>query len=485
MKKKFRFNIKGLLALAVIASLGLNGCKDFLDVNENPNNPDTAEPSLLLPTVEASIGQVVGNAFQVYGGMWAQYWTQNPSSSQYRAIDQYNQTNSATDRVWLTIYRNALNNAQIMINNQESSNDHFRGIAYLLKAYTFQVATDAFGDIPLSEALRGNEYGSPRYESQQTVYDSIFMYIDQGQALLAVGNAAAPGSQDMIFQGDISKWQAFGNTLKLKAYLRLSQVDAEKARAGIEALYASNPTFLEEDASIAYSTTGGNENPLYNEMVNLGYTQNLVASGTAVTAFVRNGDARRFAFYSPLSGQDTIAYIPQGSYSSNSGKQVSPPSALVGGHANNPASATAPVKVISAAESYFLQAEAVARGWASGDTRALFEQGIRESFSAVNLAGEADTYIANGADAQLPADMEGQIKAIITQKYFAMCGFQGFEAWTEWRRTGYPSFLVRSAASVIGGDRMPLRLIYPSNEVNTNGNFPGTVVVYEPVWWDK
>ncbi|MGK9127505.1 SusD/RagB family nutrient-binding outer membrane lipoprotein [Olivibacter sp. SA151] len=485
MRTKFKLNIKSLLALGLVASLGLNSCKDFLDVNENPNNPDSAEPSLLLPTVEASIGQVVGNAFQVYGGMWAQYWTQNPSSSQYRTIDQYNQTNSSTDRVWLTIYRNALNNAQIMINDQGTSNEYFKGIAYLLKAYTFQVATDAFGDIPLSEALKGNEYGSPRYESQETVYDSIFMFIDQGQALLNTEDAVLPGSQDMIFQGDINKWKAFGNTLKLKAYLRLSQVDAEKARAGIEALYANNPVFLEEDASIAYSTTGGNENPLYNEMVNLGYTQNLVASGTAVTAFLRNNDPRRFAFYSPIGGQDSIAYIPQGTYSSNTGKEVSPPSALVGGFANNPASATAPVKVISAAESYFLQAEAVARGWASGDVTQLFTQGIRESFAAVSLSGDAEAYISQAEDAQLPADLNGRVQAIITQKYYAMCGFQGFEAWTEWRRTGYPNFLVRSAASVIGADRMPLRLLYPSNEANTNGNFPGTVVVYEPVWWDK
>jgi hypothetical protein len=77
------------------------------------------------------------------------------------------------------------------------------------------------------------------------------------------------------------------------------------------------------------------------------------------------------------------------------------------------------------------------------------------------------------------------IRAIITQKYYAMCGFQGFEAWTEWRRTNYPEFWVPSAASVIGAERRPLRFLYPNSEITSNLNYPGTVPLYEPVWWDK
>ncbi|RYD72050.1 MAG: SusD/RagB family nutrient-binding outer membrane lipoprotein, partial [Sphingobacteriales bacterium] len=67
----------------------------------------------------------------------------------------------------------------------------------------------------------------------------------------------------------------------------------------------------------------------------------------------------------------------------------------------------------------------------------------------------------------------------------AMAGSQGFEAWTEWRRTGYPEFLAPSAASTIGAGRMPLRFLYPGSEITTNQNFPGTVLIYEPVWWDQ
>lgn len=492
MKAQYQIIAKKLFVLLMIGTVGLAGCKKFLDVNENPNNPDTASPTLLLPTVQAAVGQLVGNSFQIPGNIWAQYWTQNPTSSQYRALEQYNVTNSNFDRPWLILYRNALQNAQLIINSNTPNNEHVKGMAYIMKAYAFQLATDAFGDVPLTEALRGNEFGNPHYDSQQLVYDSIYNYIDLGLASFNAANATSPGEQDILFGGDIELWRAFANTLKLRAFLRLSQVDPAKAQAGIAALYATNPVFLTQDASIAYTTTGGNDNPLYNEMVGLGRTQNIVASGTAVQQFNRNNDPRVFEFYEPNITvgtdvpEDTIAYIPQGTYRANTLKRVSPPSALVGGRAADPLSATAPVKLISAAESYFLQAEAVNRGWATaGDVVSLFNQGITASFAATGIPGQAAAYIASAPDAQLTGAAAEQLRLIITQKYYAMCGFQGFEAWTEWRRTGYPNFLVVSAASIIGEGRMPLRFLYPNSEVNTNLNFPGSVPVYEPVWWDK
>ncbi len=492
MKAHYLYIAKKLFVLLTISTVVLAGCKKFLDVNENPNNPDKASPTLLLPAVEASVGQLVGNSFQLYGNIWAQYWTQNPTSSQYRSLEQYNVTNSNFDRPWLTIYRNALQNAQLIINSNAANSEHIKGMAQILKAYTFQLTTDAFGDIPLTEALKGTEFGNPHYDSQQLVYDSIFNYIDLGLADFNATNATSPGEQDLLFGGDITLWRAFANTLKLRAYLRLSQVDPAKAQAGIAALYATNPVFLTQDASIKYTTTGGNDNPLYNEMVGLGRTQNVVASATAVQQFNRNKDPRVFAYYDrnlmaeTNAPEDTIAYIPQGTYRANTLKRVSPPSALVGGRATNPLSATAPVKLISEAESYFLQAEAVNRGWATtGDVTGLFNQGITASFAACGIPGEAATYIATAPDAQLTGAPANQLKLIITQKYYAMCGFQGFEAWTEWRRTGYPDFLVTSAASIIGAGRMPLRFLYPNTEVNTNLNFPGSVPVYVPVWWDK
>lgn len=478
--------VKQLMCLILISTLGLTGCGKFLDINENPNNPDQADPSLLLPTVQASLSQVVGNSFQVYGGFWAQYWTQNPTSSQYRTYDQYRVLNTATDRAWSTLYRNALNNAELIIASDVAGSEHFKGIAYILKAYGFQLATDAFGEVPLSEALKGSGFINPTYESQELVYDSIFMFIDKGKEFLEVASANSVGSQDMIFAGDVGQWEAFANTLALRAYLRLSQVDPAKAEAGIRALYASNATFLGSDATITYTTTGGNENPLYNEMVGLGRTQNIVASRTVVDQLKANNDPRLTALYTIPVDSTTVIAIPQGSYASNTRVVVSLPSSAVGANPIEQNSALAPVKLISESESLFLQAEAVARGWATGDAKALYDNAVEASFTTLGLsAAQAATYLGQAAIAYPTAGtVAAKVEAIITQKYYAMCGFQGFEAWTEWRRTGYPTFFVQSAASTLGDGKMPLRLPYPNSEITSNANFPGNITIDIPVWWD-
>lgn len=490
MTRKYKLNLKPALYTMLVAAIGISGCKKYLDVNTNPNNPSTTEAALLLPTTEAAISQVIGNSFQVFGNIWAQYWTQNPLSSQYKSMDQYAPVSTNFDLPWLNLYRVALVNADLITKSNESKIENVKGIAYLMKAYSFQVTTDAFGDVPITQALQGTSNLAPKYTPQQVVYDSVFSYIDKALPLLTKAGAVSAGTQDLIYQGDVQKWVAFANTLKLKANLRLSKVDPASAEAGIKALYATSPVFLTVDASIAYTGTGGNENPFYNEASSptLGRTQNVVASSTIVNAFKANNDPRLNKFFVIYNNpaKDSLESIPQGSFLSQYPNIVSPPSALVGGKANDPASALAPVKLISAAESYFLQAEAVARGWASGDVTDLYTKGIQASFVATG-AGDPTTYIATAPDGlkalTAAASVNEKVKAIITQKYYAMCGFQGFEAWTEWRRTGYPTFFVTSAGSVIGAGRMPLRMLYPNSEITSNVNYPGTVPIYTPVWW--
>jgi hypothetical protein len=488
MTRKYRLNLKRALLIGFVTAAGFSGCKKYLNVNQNPNNPSTVDPTLLLPTTEAALSQVVGNAFQVPGNMWAQYWTQSPVASQYKSFDQYSPTATTFDNPWSNLYSVAIENADLIIQNPASS-ANLQGIAYVIKAYGFQLAADAFGNIPLSQALQPTVYTSPKFDAQQAVYDSIFVYINRALPLLNAAPPATPlgATQDMIFQGDMSQWIAFTNTLELRAYLRLSKVASSTAQAGITALYATNPTFLTEDATITYTATGGNQNPFYNEAVALGYTQNVGASSTIVTAFTRNNDPRLGKFFVLLSNtppSDSIQSIPQGSYLLYPGKHLCPPSALVGGNVYDPNSAYAPVKLLSASESDFLQAEAVSRNWTGGkggSAQTLFVAGITASFAATG-AGDPTTYISTAPDG-MAAFTTNQIQAIITQKYYAMCGFQGFEAWTEWRRTGYPTFFVQSAASLLTPGQMPERMLYPNTELVSNLNYPGTVPIYTPVWW--
>jgi hypothetical protein len=479
---------KTLMAIACMALITFTGCKKFLDVNESPNAPKTATEDLLLPSSQLGIGLSLGTMLNINGSFYAQYWTQSPTASQYKTVDQYQTTPTDFNRGWATLYNDALQDIEVL---RQSKFTNYVAIALLQKAYAFQLLTDAFGDVPLKEAFGGSENLSPHFDSQQEVYDSIIAWTKRGIALTSASTTNYPGTDDLIFGGGaagMANWKQFGNTLLLKVYLRLSEVDATKARTGIQALYASNPTFLTKDARVAYLNVGGNQNPLYAEGVGLGRTPNLVASSTAVNAMSANNDPRLKLVYTPNAAGNVIS-IPQGSFAIQPPVAPSLPNAITGGRfstATGAIAGAAPIKFISASESYFLQAEAVARTWATGDADALFKAGIKASFDALGVStADYNTYLATAPGAQFPADVTGRVRAIITQKYYAMNGFQGFEAWTEWRRTGYPNILVKSQASTLGTNELPARLLYPDTEITRNANFPGLKLITEKVWWDK
>src|SRR4051812_31439808 len=99
---------KTLIVVAGMVAMGITSCKKFLDVNENPNGTTTVTDNLVLPSTQAAVGMVVGNNLQIFGGFYAQYWTQNPNSSQYKTIDQYQSSSASSDRTWGLLYNDAL-----------------------------------------------------------------------------------------------------------------------------------------------------------------------------------------------------------------------------------------------------------------------------------------------------------------------------------------------------------------------------------------
>jgi hypothetical protein len=148
--------------------------------------------------------------------------------------------------------------------------------------------------------------------------------------------------------------------------------------------------------------------------------------------------------------------------------------------------ATAPTKLLTGSESNFLQAEAAVRGYMTGSASSLYDAGVTNSFNTWTYAnGKAAAYLAQSAvDFNNANGSAAQLNLILTQKWLAMCGNQNFEAWTEWRRTRYPTFFTLSLSSKIPAGDWPRRLVYPSAELNDNTNFPGLQPIYTPVWWD-
>lgn len=501
-----------ILSIAILSILILgSGCKKYLDVNKNPNVAQDVPVEMLLPSAQMYLASSMDVYMQVNGSIWAQYWTQAPSASQYKIYEQYSPSASDYDRPWSLFYSSSLEDLdRIEKKGNEQNKKEYVAVAKIMKAYIYQVVTDAWGDVPFSQSLSGlPEDGtiiSPQFDAQQNVYTGIAKMLDDARTIIQ-GLTTQSVSGDLIYSGDMEKWLRFANTLELKVYLRLSEKSPATAQAGIASLFAGNNDFIDvgDDAQINFLSAAGNQNPLYSEISGLGFTQNLVASATVVDSMNANSDYRAYYFFDPISVG--VVGIPQGAYTLPSSTQVSVPSAVTGANAKDANSATAPVKFLSAYESKFLQAEAVARGWGvSGSTaEELFLAGIDASFrDPISSTAFANNYGLTADDAlyayfngdtsagtpaaywgQYPATgtVQQQVRHIITQKWFAMTGTQGFEAWTEWRRTGYPDFFTYSVNSIIG-DIFPRRFLYPNVELTRNQNFPGQKTVTQKVWWD-
>jgi hypothetical protein len=485
MKKLSKYIITAALSTIVLV-----GCKkDFLDINENPNSPSNASIKEVLPSAQMAIGHVMGNNFQIFGGIWAQYWTQNPFSSQYKTIEQYAPSSNDFDSPWRVCYSDALQDLDFVIKKaNEDGKTQYVACAKILQAYTYQVLTDNFGDIPFSEALKGDEgITAPKYDSQKDVYTGIIALIDEGVAKINLAATNGPSTDDLIFGGDMSMWKKFANTLKLRVYLRMAYVDPTKAQAGITSLAGASFLAAGEDARINYSSAPGGTNPLYSIFSDISFTQNLVASYTCLDSMYFNNDDRITVFYDTIPGPDYNGAI-QGNYTDVSTplSSLSLPHPNTGANGSKAASAAAPVKLMSDYESLFLQSEAVARGWMTGNAKTLYEDAITANYLAYGLTNtQATTYIANPLYIYPTAGtLDQQLEMIITQKYYSMCGNQCNEAWVEYRRTGFPTFLVESASSIIGAGRMPNRMFYPSTELTRNPNVPAQRLIYDRVWWD-
>jgi hypothetical protein len=494
---------KQLLMTGAIALITITGCKkDFFDINEpNPNLPSSVSKKELLPSAEAAIAMAVGNNLQINGGIWAQFWTQTTAASQYKTLEQYNPGPQDYDRPWKALYADALEDLKVIIQKaDEDKAPNYKAIAKILQAYSYQILTDNWGDVPFTQAVQvENGILSPAYDPQSVVYDGLINIAKEGIATIddSSETAVVPGDDDMLLHGDMSLWRKFGNTLLLRAYLRLAYVDPGKAQAGITELNNSGAVYLAEgeEVRIDYLSEGGRTHPLYSSIVALGYVQNLVASKTSYDYLTANNDPRLDVLYVP-SASGTGGLL-QGAYDLPAGTPVSNPGPITGANGTIVAgpdgpidyralSALAPVKLMTGYESFFLQAEARLRTWMPGDPAEAYDAGITESFASFGIVGDTVAFYLSQPQIAYPSggSFDDQLKAIITEKWVALNGNGGDEAWTEWRRTGYPDFFTVSTNSLYGGSIFPQRFLYPTDEEASNGSFPGQRLIYDKVWWD-
>ena len=502
MKVFNRYIVLGVGLLVV--ALGGAGCKKQLDINQNPNFPTVSQgtPAQVFPVaVLATIG-ATGGDLAIVGGMYSQFFTQAALSQQYTDVDSYNlpNTDEFVQRPWNLLFVDGLKNYQYVIDQAKAAKDwNSYLMGTVMKAYTAEVLVDLYGSIPFTQALAGAAQLNPKFDSGYAVYNNLIAEIDTalGEDLTANTNTDM-GSQDLVFGGTMSNWVAFANTLKLKMYLRMINAYPTAAQAGVTGLLNSGATFLGTgtgDAAVTnFSDAPGLENPLYEQNIfQLNTAVNLRASTTMLTWLNANSDPRVNFFYTPQTSSGVITGINQGDFRSIN---TTYPGAAV--FTETPKD---PVELISAAESYFLQAEADVRYNGGANAASLYNQGVTTAFAYTG--NDASAFIAPGGAYAWKAEMEngaplGSLAQIMRQKWAAsVYGCHGLESWFDFSRTGYPAKspvyssdpsyvpgqMVVVDNSVLGPGQMPKRLIYPYDEVSRNTNALPTVSITTPVWW--
>jgi hypothetical protein len=468
---------KILFLVMLFTGVSITACDDALDVNVDPNNPETSTPQLTLPVAQVSIATVLESHYNILGSMLAQYWTTGPTAAQYDFIDKYNIRTTDFDNTWIFVYTTVLSDLEFVRRyGVENDMPNYSAIAQLLQAYTFQIMVDLYDKIPYSEALQGKEdIVSPKFDEGPEVYNDLIVKIDEALAMIDESSAAiVPGDDDLIYGGRMPLWRKFGNTLKLKIFTRQAFARPDVAEAGIKALYAENAKFLlpGEDARITFSSNVHNENPLWQEM-NQTTFETLVASSTVIDRMITAADPRMAVVFEPSAVSEEFVGLEQGIGTRDGGlfDDYAHPSQ------ENVIYSEAPAYLMTGYESLFMQAEAAQRTWSGQDAATLYNQAVIASCDLWGVDGTS--LVADGG----PYEYDGTLDAIYYQKWLSFNGEQGLEGWLEWRRTGVPALPLSQQGTPLP-NQFPLRLIWPITERSANPNVPTITSVDTPVWWD-
>lgn len=477
--------MKKFIISILVISVTFVGCSSDLDINRDPDSlsPSSAPLSAQLPAGITGIIGSEGASFALIGGMWSQYWTQSNAANQYKIIDNYSIGTSDYNNVWNGMFDALGDIRNVKRRALAEGNWNYYLIATTLEVQASQVLTDFYGSIPYTEA-NNKSILEPKFNTGEEVYG--FMIADLNDALsknLASSKGDVPTKDDLIFGGNMSNWTKFANTLKLKIYMRQTNSSrAAIAQAGITQMIQAGTQFLTVDAGMNQFTDAIDQsNPLFeynNRRLNV--ATNLRMSTTLASFFDINSDTRKAKYY--LAGNS----LNQGDFNSTAGAGTIAVVSL---------SAVTPALLMSREESLFLQAEAMERFNGGTGAKALYDAAINANFTRYGLVGAP--FVA-GPYAYPIGTLERKIEAIIVQKRIACFPGNGFEAFFEKNRTGYPktSTVAQNSAGYVPGEiaysrngttggLFPQRLAYPLTERNANPNVPTLVPITSPIWWAK
>jgi hypothetical protein len=473
-----------ILALAV--SAGFSSCSKFDEWNTDPNQTTSVIPELLA--TEVILGTVkypaVGKDF-LYKDMLAKYISYMEGMTDY----QYNKFDRTSFGSLLK-----LTNVDKMVELSKGSiyEDSYLALAKFIRAYTFYHLTMSVGDIPYSEAGKG-EIGvyNPVYDTQKDVIIGILGELKEAADLFSSGRDF-PG--DPVYNGDVLKWEKASNNLRLKILSHLwkktGDNDLNVASTFEQIVNDGNlMTSNDDNLQLVYSEIEVEHYPFFNS----NFRKYPIMSSTIVSKMREYNDYRLFYFAEPAEFQilggkqpsDTSAYIgvnPADDYNTISSKYAIGKISAINKRYYALASGE-PTFLLSYPEQCFIISEAILRGWLTGDAQVYYENGIRAAMSFVadhtpddvqyhhgrKITPEViDDYLV-GTKVAFTGTTDEKLKKIFQQRYFLGFMQDGWNSYYEFRRVGYPVLPVNEVTNLNAvKTQLPLRWLYPSKELTNN-----------------
>jgi len=456
--------------------------KELANINKNPNATENPQPGYLLTAAEKLTADAYWGVDNNLNSslLFVQHW----AKIQYTDPDRYIFNNSSFTSLWKTLYSQSITDLnQVIAIGDQQANANYKGVALTLRSWVFQILTDAYGDIPYTQAGKIDSFLTPAYDPQRTVYLGLLADLKNAQSLLDPAGPAIAG--DPIYGGNIGNWKKFVNSLRIRIALRIADQEPALAKQVFTDIQSEGGAFFTSNSDLAELVyqDSPNQNPV---SLTFDTRQDYRISKTIVDRLTALNDPRLPVYAQPTDD------APHG--------YVGVPNGLLTGDANNLGLSKtsrpgdyfraphAPAVIMSYAEVLFDQSEAVSRGFITGDAAALYKQAILASLDQYGIDDATVTanYLGQAAVQYNAANYK---QSIGDQKWIALYG-QGLEAFAEWRRLDYPQ-LAPAVAGTLSG-KMPVRFIYPGSEQSLNGaNYQKGVADQGPdllttkLWFDK
>lgn len=476
--------MKKIKIIAVVFSfllLGTACTNDFETINEDPNRLSDISPGTLLNPIIYGMASHHATRSQDVTFNLMQVTLPFPSIS--GGLHRYDVSPNIGNSTWNTSYRWLAGIRDMRIAAQEAGDVNYEAIALTLNAWIYANLTDAFGPVPMTEAVRGEEgLLYPAYDSQEFIYETILADLERANTLYDEEISMVYAS-DILYQNDVEKWRKFTNSLHMRLLLRISNRPETNAFAKLTAMVSdatTYPVFTSNSDAAILQVTG--VSPLVSPW---GRPQDFRLGVKMASFFIDNlntfNDPRLPVIATVATDLDTepIGYqgIPSAYDGADSQFQYDA-STLQISQVTNPMQ----IFLMTYAEVEFIKAELAQRGYiANGQEH--YENGVEAAIEHMEAEMPAD-YFDNEATAY-----NGTLEQIMLQKYYALY-FTDYQSWFEYRRTGLPE--LPTTSSMLNNGIMPSRFTYPTDQqiYNPDNYNQGVQMIGEDdintkVWWDN